>query len=86
MLRKIVLAGVSALLILPILSSVLNAVIIIPPYGETAWLTFSHTFDEDWEGWESYLLIHNIMLASHLYVLIGHKEKAPEPLVFRDFF
>ena len=74
MLRKILLVSISALLILPILSSVSNAVIIIPPYGETGWQTYSHTFETEWEGYvgigvsdymdtiyESYLLIDNFV-------------------------
>ena len=72
MLRKFVLIGIAALLILPILSSVSSAVIIVPDFGETGWQTYSHTFEEEWEGyvgigvsdygdevWGSILLIDN---------------------------
>jgi hypothetical protein len=51
MLRKILLLSISALLILPILSSVSNAVIVIPPDGETGWQTYSLIIEEDWEGY-----------------------------------
>jgi hypothetical protein len=74
MLRKFVLIGISALLILPLLSSVSNAVILVPDFGETGWQTYSHIFDKEWEGsvgigvsdygdeaWGSILLIDNFV-------------------------
>ena len=74
MLSKFLLVGISALLILPILSSVSNAVILVPSHGETGWQTYSYTFEEPWSGWvgigvsddfdetlASYLLIDNLV-------------------------